>query len=171
MASGFSAAAAPFARPRSVRGLSAAALPPVGGIATAVAAACGGGGSGDWLPAGGKLPPDAPSSDCFEAPGRRPGLAPAAFNAPAKADWAPPALAGVPAAEAADGPIVDWTDVWMTGAVFMEGEFASGMPRSLSSGRCEGCYYADGPLKCGKEQDRSKVAYCRFSVGERPSEQ
>jgi hypothetical protein len=94
----------------------------------AVAAACGTGTGGDWLPAGGKLPPDAPSSDCFEAPGRRPGLAPAALKAPAKADWAPPALAVLSAPAAVEGPTEGWTDVWMTGAVFMEDEFASSMP-------------------------------------------
>jgi hypothetical protein len=93
-----------------------------------VAAACGKEAGGDWLPAGGKLPPDAPSSDCFEAPDRRPGLAPAAFKAPAKADWAPPALVALSAPAAVEGPTEGWTEVWMTDAVFMGEEFASTMP-------------------------------------------
>ena len=83
-------------------------------------AAGGGGTGGDWLPAGGKLPPGAPSSDCFEAPDRRFGLAPAAVNAPAKADWAPPAVAFLSAPAAVEGPTEGWTDVWMTVAVCME---------------------------------------------------
>jgi len=99
-----------------------------------VAAACGTGTGGDWLPAGGKLPPGALSSDCFEGPVRRLGLAPAAFNAPAKADWAPLALAVLSDPPAVDeGPLVGWTETWMTGAVFMVDEFASGMPSGAYS--------------------------------------
>jgi hypothetical protein len=98
-----------------------------------VAAACGTEAGGDWLPAGGKLPPDVPSSDCFEVPDRRPGLAPAAFNAPAKVDWGPPALAVLSAPAAVEGPAGGWTDVWRTGAVFMEGEFASSMPSTRAT--------------------------------------
>jgi hypothetical protein len=57
-------------------------------------------------------------------------LAPAEFNAPAKVDWGPPGLAVLSAPAAVEGR---WTDVWRTGAVFMEGEFASSMPSTRAT--------------------------------------